>query len=105
MLVTIHTGNQVLRVAKTDGDDDDPSLRPRSFEIRPGRGTQLMMAGYRPRCNTGMITNATLPKVPFFAKLWNWLLTFYIVIGKTDQPRKRLRVASIPGVNKNRAEA
>ena len=68
MLVTIHTGNQVLRVAKTDGDDDDPSLRPRSFEIRPGRGTQLMMAGYRPRCNTGMITNPTLPKVPLFCK-------------------------------------
>ena len=34
-------------MAKTEGDDDDASLRPRSFEIRPGRGTQLMMAGYR----------------------------------------------------------
>ena len=104
MLVTIHTGNQVLRVAKTDGDDDDPSLRPRSFEIRPGRGTQLMMAGYRPRCNTGMTTDASLPEVPFFCEARNWLLTFDIVIGKTDKPKKRSRVAIIPGV-KNRAEA
>jgi len=49
---TLGLGKDALKVAKTEGDDDDASLRPRSFEIRPGRGTQLMMAGYRPRCNT-----------------------------------------------------
>ena len=44
---TLGLGKDALKVAKTEGDDDDASLRPRSFEIRPGRGTQLMMAGYR----------------------------------------------------------